>query len=249
MRFRSKGQPTHSATLVGSFFDLLSMEKKFNFWGIYIMETLSGLFSLIFLIALIVAIVYGIKWWKSRKHEDKSKKLKKKTLIAVAVIVISFIGFSTVNGQIESQNEAQAQKKEKSNYKDDKEQFIAKYKILGATIEELSSKEGDEWGDAIDNSDGDFDVDSTINGIQDKHEDDIDTVDDGISTLHDLDQKIQKNDSVNESDKKTIHQSYLDLKHFADHATSISGSYNDFTDEHNSLDRKTSDHVEELEDL
>ena len=131
------------------------------------METLSGLFSLIFLIALIVAIVYGIKWWKSRKNEDKSKKLKKKTLIAVAVIVISFIGFSTVNGQIESQNEAQVQKKEKSNYKDDKEEFIAKYKILGATIENLSSKEGDEWGDAIDNSDGDFDVDSTIEGIQD----------------------------------------------------------------------------------
>lgn len=72
---------------------------------------LSGFLSLIFLIALVVAIVYGIKWWKSRKHEDKSKKLKKKTLIAVAVIVISFIGFSTVNGQIEQQQEAQVQKK------------------------------------------------------------------------------------------------------------------------------------------
>ena len=72
MRFRSKGQPTQFATLVDSFFDLLSMEKKFNFWGIYIIETLSGLFSLIFLIALIVAIVYGVKWWKNRKDEAKS---------------------------------------------------------------------------------------------------------------------------------------------------------------------------------
>ena len=213
------------------------------------METLSGFLSLIFLIALIVAIVYGIKWWKNRKDEAKSKKLKKRTLVAVAVMVVGFIGFNIVEGQIEEQQEAQIQKKEKSNYKDDKDQFIVKYKILGATIENLSSKEGDEWGDAIDNSDGDFDVDSTIEGIQDKHEDDIDKVDDGISALHDLDQKIQKNNSVSDSDKKTIHQSYLDLKHFADHATSISGSYNDFTDEHNSLDQKTSDHVEELEDL
>ena len=94
--------------------------------------------------------------------DTKSKKLKKKILISLAVMVIGFIGFNVIEGQIESQNEAQVQKKEKSNYKDDKEQFIAKYKILGATIEELSSKEGDEWGDAIDNSDGDFDVDSTM---------------------------------------------------------------------------------------
>ena len=213
------------------------------------MERLSGFLSLIFLIALVVAIVYGIKWWKSRKHEDKSKKLKKKTLIAVAVIVISFIGFSTVNGQIEQQQEAQVQKKEKTHYKGDKEQFIEKYQDLGATVESLSSKEGDEWGDAIDNSGDDFDVDSTIESIQDKHSDDIDTINDGISELHELDQKIQNNHSVNESDKKTIHKSYLDLKHFADHATNISGSYNDFSDEHNSLDQKTSDHVEELEDL
>ena len=223
--------------------------RKNLFGSFFIMERLSGFLSLIFLIALVVAIVYGIKWWKSRKHEDKSKKLKKKTLIAVAVIVISFIGFSTVNGQIEQQQEAQVQKKEKTHYKGDKEQFIEKYQDLGATVESLSSKEGDEWGDAIDNSGDDFDVDSTIESIQDKHSDDIDTINDGISELHELDQKIQNNHSVNESDKKTIHQSYLDLKHFADHATSISGSYNDFTDEHNSLDRKTSDHVEELEDL
>lgn len=140
-------------------------------------------------------------------------------------------------------------KKEKTHYKGDKEQFIEKYQDLGATVESLSSKEGDEWGDAIDNSGDDFDVDSTIESIQDKHSDDIDTINDGISELHELDQKIQNNHSVNESDKKTIHKSYLDLKHFADHATNISGSFNDFSDEHNSLDRKTSDHVEELEDL
>ena len=160
------------------------------------------------MIALVVAIVYGIKWWKSRKHEDKSKKLKKKTLIAVAVIVISFIGFSTVNGQIEQQQEAQVQKKEKTHYKGDKEQFIEKYQDLGATVESLSSKEGDEWGDAIDNSGDDFDVDSTIESIQDKHSDDIDTINDGISELHELDQKIQNNHSVNESDKKTIPKSF-----------------------------------------
>lgn len=70
-----------------------------------------------------------------------------------------------------------------------------------------------------------------------------------LDNLHNLDRSIQNNDSVNDSDKEKIHNAYLDMKHFTDHTTSISGSYNDFVDEHNELDKKGSDQLEELRDL
>ena len=219
------------------------------------METLAGLLELAFLVSFIVAIVYGVKWFKQRKDKesDQFKKSKKKFIITCVVVVCTFIfGGMAQNSadEVEEQAEtAQQQKKNKSNYKDDKEEFATQYFALGHKVEQLSSKEGNEWNDAIENSDDDFDVDSTIDTIQNNHTDEIDDVDSKLSDLHDLDQKIQKNDSVDDSDKEKIHNAYLDAKHFANHATNISGSYDDFMDKHNELDQKVADHVEELQDL
>ena len=219
------------------------------------METLATLLELVFLVSFIVAIVYGIKWFKNRndKENDLFKKNKKRFWISIAVVVISFIlggmAQSSADDAQEQEATAQQEKKDKSNYKDDKEEFANEYFALGHKVETLSSKEGEEWNDAIENSDEDFDVDSAIDTIQNNHTDEIDDIDSKLSDLHDLDQKIQKNDSVDDSDKEKFHNAYLDVKHFANHTTNISGSYNDFMDEHNDLDRKVADHVEELQDL
>lgn len=217
------------------------------------MEILVTLFDLVFLVAFIVAIVYGIRWFTGRKDKENEslKKNKKYFWISLIVMIISLLIAGMAQGSIDETQEQQAteqQEKNKSNYKDDKEDFIDQYGTLGSKVEDLSKQEGKEWSDAIDNSD-DFDVESAVDTIQSNHTDEIDEIDSKVSDLHDLDQKIQKNDSVKKSDKETIHKSYLDLKHFANHATNISGSYNDFTDEHNELDQKTADHMEELQDL
>ena len=219
------------------------------------METIATLLELVFLISFIVAIVYGIKWFKNRKDKENElfKKNKKRFWISIAVVMISFIlggmAQSSADDTQEQEATAQQEKKDKSNYKDDKEEFANKYFALGHKAETLSSKEGEEWNDAIENSDEDFDVDSAIDNIESNHANEIDDVDSKLSDLHDLDQKIQKNDSVDDSDKEKFHNAYLDVKHFANHATNISGSYNDFMDEHNELDRKVADHIEELQDL
>ena len=57
------------------------------------METLATLLELVFLVSFIVAIVYGIKWFKNRndKENDLFKKNKKRFWISIAVVVISFI--------------------------------------------------------------------------------------------------------------------------------------------------------------
>ena len=205
------------------------------------MQSLAYVLLLVLILSAIIAIVLGIFWFKERKNKEgkKYKRNRLGTLIALAVMVISL--FSAGGAQSEATHEEEAaiarqEKLDKQNYKDNKEDFTSLYYDLGVAVEQLSSKESDEWESAIDN-------------ISDNHSDDIDDVEAKIEKLHSLDQKIQKNEYASDEDKETIHNAYLDLKHFANHATSISGSYNDFTDEHNELDRKTTDRVEELQDL
>ena len=93
------------------------------------METLAGLLELAFLVSFIVAIVYGVKWFKQRKDKesDQFKKSKKKFIITCVVVVCTFIfGGMAQNSADEAEEQAetaQQQKKNKSNYKDDKEEF------------------------------------------------------------------------------------------------------------------------------
>ncbi|MEE6660287.1 hypothetical protein [Limosilactobacillus pontis] len=215
------------------------------------MESIASVLSLGFLIAVIIAIVFGVKWFKARKDKsgDNYKKNKKRTIITLVVMVVCLVGGSLAQNEADAEEQAAIEARDKKNYKGEKEKFVTMYSILGPTVEDLSKKEIDEWGNAIDNSDDDFDVDATIDGIEKKHSEDIDSVEKEIETLHKADQKIQDNSYASEKDKKTVHSAYLNLKHFANHATDISGSYNDFSDEHNDMDQKTADSMEELQDL
>ena len=219
------------------------------------MEALSEILTLAFCVALVVLIVFGIKWYKRRKDKEalENKQYKKKFWITLAICAGLFVCAGIISGSVDDQEaEAQTEQESKDNkesYKETKKDFIKTYKALGYATEEISDKEGKAWEEAIDNSGDDFDVSATLDKIVEDNTDDIDTVEGGLEKLHKLDQKIQKNDDVDDSDKKTIHNAYLDMKHFADHATNPSGSYNDFTDEHNELDRKVSDNIEELDDM
>lgn len=134
------------------------------------MEILVTLFDLVFLVAFIVAIVYGVRWFKGRKDKENEslKKNKKYFWISLIVMIISLLIAGMAQGSIDEAQEQQAteqQEKNKSNYKDDKEDFIDQYGTLGSKVEDLSKQEGKEWSDAIDNSD-DFDVESAVETIQ-----------------------------------------------------------------------------------
>ena len=56
------------------------------------METLAGLLELAFLVSFIVAIVYGVKWFKQRKDKesDQFKKSKKKFRQAVFALYLIY---------------------------------------------------------------------------------------------------------------------------------------------------------------
>ncbi len=219
------------------------------------MQSLASILALGFIIALIIAIVFGVKWFKLREDKDskKFKQNKKRTINTLVILIVCLFGSGRAQNTADEQ-EAEAQKqvqyaKDKKNYKDDKDDFIHQYKYIAAATEQLSNQEGKEWEEAIDNSDEDFDVDATIDNIEEKHSDDIDSLDTIIGNMHDADQKIQKNTAAPKGEKEKIHSAYLSLKHFTNHVTDISGSYNDFTDEHNEMDQEVADKAEELQDL
>ena len=145
------------------------------------MQSLAYVLLLVLILSAIIAIVLGIFWFKERKNKEgkKYKRNRLGTLIALAVMVISL--FSAGGAQSEATHEEEAaiarqEKLDKQNYKDNKEDFTSLYYDLGVAVEQLSSKESDEWESAIDNSGEDFDVDSTIDNISDNHSDDIDDV-------------------------------------------------------------------------
>lgn len=222
------------------------------------MQSIASILFVGFLIALIVAIVFGVKWYKSRKDKsgDNYKKNKKRTIVTLVVMAVCLIGGSMAQNAADEEEQAaiEAQQaaieaQDKKDYGEEKKKFTEAYGDMCADVEELSSDEADEWEDTIDNSGEDFDVDSTIDSIEDNHSDDIDNVEVGLDALHSEDKKIQNNSYASKKDKETIHNAYLSMKHFSDHATSMYGSYNDFLDAHNKMDQDVSDKLEELQDL
>ena len=157
------------------------------------METLSTIFALTFLASIVALLIFGIKWFRGRKDKEsvKYKRNKLYTWISVGVLVVSFIGVGYVEGVIEEREIAQ----ERKEYKSDKSEFYLTYFLLWGKTEDLSQDEGDEWESAIDNSNGDdFDIDATINGIEKKHDKDINDVQSDLDGLRKLNKRIQDND-------------------------------------------------------
>ena len=212
------------------------------------METLSTIFALTFLASIVALLIFGIKWFRGRKDKEsvKYKRNKLYTWISVGVLVVSFIGVGYVEGVIEEREIAQ----ERKEYKSDKSEFYLTYFLLWGQTEDLSQDEGDEWESAIDNSNGDdFDIDATINGIEKKHDKDINDVQSDLDGLRKLNKRIQDNYQVSSKDKKVYQTAYEDLRNFANHAIEPGGSYNDFIDEHNKYDTDVSNSYNDLKDL
>lgn len=212
------------------------------------METLSTIFALTFLASIVALLIFGIKWFRGRKDKEsvKYKRNKLYTWISVGVLVVSFIGIGYAEGVIEEREIAQ----ERKEYKSDKSEFYLTYFLLWGKTEDLSQDEGDEWENAIDNSNGDdFDIDATISSIEKKHDKDINDVQSDLDGLRKLNKRIQDNDQVSSKDKKVYQTAYENLRDFANHAIEPSGSYNDFIDEHNEYDTDVSNSYNDLKDL
>lgn len=69
-----------------------------------------------------------------------SKKYKKRLVISVIVVGVSFFAADIVQSNVaEAEEEAQTKA-----YKTDKKDFIDKYASLGYSVESLSNKEGED---------------------------------------------------------------------------------------------------------
>ncbi len=136
-----------------------------------------------------------------------------------------------------------------TEYLENKEEFIRTFTSLGIKTEDLSKAEGNEWRNAIRNEGENFSASASVKKIEDNHRSEIIKVKELSDQLHQLDQKIQQNNYPSKADKETIHEAYLNLKHFATHATDLGGSFETYVQEHNDSDRKMGDSAEALKDL
>ncbi|WP_218046815.1 pilin [Limosilactobacillus reuteri] len=222
------------------------------------MQIISDALLLIVFFSLIAAIIYGIRWFRNRKNKESKEYKKNKRFTIVSLIVLFsavwFVG--SVEDYIDqhSQQTTQTEKKITTNnsqteYLENKEDFIRVFTSLGIKTEDLSKAEGNEWRDAIRNEGENFNASTSVKKIEDNHRSEIIKVKELSDQLHQLDQKIQQNDYPSKADKETIHEAYLNLKHFATHATDLGGSFETYVQEHNDLDRKMGDSAEALKDL
>lgn len=108
-----------------------------------------------------------------------------------------------------------------TEYLENKEDFIRVFTSLGIKTEDLSKAEGNEWRDAIRNEGENFNASTSVKKIEDNRRSEIIKVKELSDQLHQLNQKIQQNNYPSKADKETIHETYLNLKHFATHATDL----------------------------
>lgn len=194
-----------------------------------------------FILGAIILIVGAILFF----IDYAQKRSKKKSLIIVGVgvtlAIISLGGISLVeqhNARLEEiRQEKLANQKKRANKKfiSTASEYLAEYYILFGKSETLGNSINKDWGNAIDDSTDDFDVDKTIETIENKNTDTISEITDGQSKLDDYLATLEKNDTGTYDLKiyKTANSRMTDL---TNKVTSISGSYSSFASDFSDAD-------------
>lgn len=107
------------------------------------MEFLEGLLSLIFFISFITLIVFGVKTHKAHKSNKPKKHLLKYAAISLAVVMISSVGISALQGSDQTPEETLPTINQESTLEDQTEQVetTTKETVKETTTESLETTE------------------------------------------------------------------------------------------------------------
>ncbi|AEV95145.1 O-antigen ligase family protein [Pediococcus claussenii] len=212
---------------------------------------MNTLLAFLFLGSLIVILIGAILFF----IDYAQKRNKRKSLIIIAVgfliSIISISGFGAIehhNQKVAEEKQAkiaQIKKQKDKKFKSIASEYSLKYIELISTSEDLAKKVNSEWGNAIDNSGDDYDVDKTIDDIEEKNSDKISQINDDQSTLDSDLTKLKKNNTSKYGYHKfkKANDNITDLTNFV---TSPTGSYSDFVDTFNTHDDNASDSYKDL---
>lgn len=207
-----------------------------------------------FLVAVIGGIFFFIDYAKERKNKLSSMLMGAGLVI---ILIGGLTGFS-VNAHNKQVESARLAKEKKENEEKDHNFVRAAtsfYSTLSDTddkIVNLGNKEYDYWGDAIDNSGDDFDVDKTIEDMSDKYSDKALAISENVDSASSDLKKMEKNDT-NHFNIKPFKTAYKQFSLKADFVEYPDGSYDDFIDTLNGYNDKIkssdSDMAEQLEKM
>ena len=189
--------------------------------------------SLLFFLGIIVAVVGAILFFID--YAQKRNKKKSLIIIGVGIImgIVSLGGISLIDQHNAAIAEAQQQKiaklkKEKNKkFKDTASEYLAEYYIIFGKAEDLGNTINKSWGDSIENSSANYDVDKVLDAIEAKNSSKITTITDGQSQLDTYLATLKKNDT-GKYNLKTYETANDRMSTLTTMVTSISGSYSSF---------------------
>lgn len=189
--------------------------------------------SLLFFLGIIVAVVGAILFFID--YAQKRNKKKSLIIIGVGIImgIVSLGGISLIDQHNAAIAEAQQQKiaklkKEKNKkFKDTASEYLAEYYIIFGKAEDLGNTINKSWGDSIENSSANYDVDKVLDAIEAKNSSKITTITDGQSQLDTYLATLKKNDT-GKYNLKTYETANDRISTLTTMVTSISGSYSSF---------------------
>ncbi|MCT4452832.1 hypothetical protein [Lactiplantibacillus plantarum] len=189
--------------------------------------------SLLFFLGIIVVVVGAILFFID--YAQKRNKKKSLIIIGVGIImgIVSLGGISLIDQHNAAIAEAQQQKiaklkKEKNKkFKDTASEYLAEYYIIFGKAEDLGNTINKSWGDSIENSSADYDVDKVLDAIEAKNSSKITTITDGQSQLDTYLATLKKNDT-GKYNLKTYETANDRMSTLTTMVTSISGSYSSF---------------------
>ncbi|MGP9049932.1 hypothetical protein [Lactiplantibacillus plantarum] len=189
--------------------------------------------SLLFFLGIIVVVVGAILFFID--YAQKRNKTKSLIIIGVGIImgVVSLGGISLIDQHNAAIAEAQQEKiaklkKEKNKkFKDTASEYLAEYYIIFGKAEDLGNAINKSWGDSIENSSDDYDVDKVLDAIESKNSSKITTIADGQSQLDTYLATLKKN-NTGKYNLKAYETANDKMSTLTTMVTSISGSYSSF---------------------
>lgn len=189
--------------------------------------------SLLFFLGIIVVVVGAILFFID--YAQKRNKKKSLIIIGVGIImgIVSLGGISLIDqhnaaiAEVQQQKIAKLKKEKNKKFKDTASEYLAEYYIIFGKAEDLGNTINKSWGDSIENSSADYDVDKVLDAIEAKNSSKITTITDGQSQLDTYLATLKKNDT-GKYNLKTYETANDRMSTLTTMVTSISGSYSSF---------------------
>ncbi|KRN94072.1 hypothetical protein [Pediococcus stilesii] len=186
-----------------------------------------------FLGGLIVLLVGAIIFFIDYAQKREKKKSLTIVVVGMALTVLSFGGealiiqHNTKVAQVRKDELLVEKKKKDKKFKNTASDLLAKYYVIWGDSEDLGNSVNKDWENAIDDDPEGFDVEKTIDDIENKNDDKITAINDGIDELDTYLDILKKNDT-GRYNYKDFEKANDNISTLSDLVTSPSGSYSSF---------------------